>query len=115
MAVLSRKKNPADLPSRGIRASEFCSDTFFNWIKRLTFICKDVSYWPVDSSDSHLPQVVQIINENVMKNQSNYGIQHLMDISRYNDYLKLLDIAAYVQSQNKNLKNRVGTFSPSTN
>ena len=25
-------KNPVDLPSRGIRASEFCGDIFCNWI-----------------------------------------------------------------------------------
>ena len=36
-----------------------------------------------------------------MKNQSNYAIQNLMDIFRYNDYLKLLDIAVHVQSQTK--------------
>ena len=29
------------LPSRGIRALEFCSDIFCNWIKGPTFITKD--------------------------------------------------------------------------
>ena len=88
-------KNPADLPSRGIRASEFCSDVFCNWIKGPTFITKDET-WLVDASNSYLPQDVQIINVNVMKNENNYGIQHLIDISRFHDYLKLLRVTAYV-------------------
>ena len=45
-------KNPTDLSSRGIRASEFCSEIFCNWIKGLTFITKDESCQPVDASDS---------------------------------------------------------------
>ena len=36
-------KNPADLPSRGIRASKFYSVIFCNWIKGPTFVCKDES------------------------------------------------------------------------
>ena len=63
-------KNPADLPSRGIRVSEFCSDIFCNWIKGPTFITKDESCWPVDASDSYLPQDLQIVNVNVMKNEN---------------------------------------------
>ena len=31
-----------------------------------------------------------------MKNENNYGIQHLIDISRFHDYLKLLRVTAYV-------------------
>ena len=31
-----------------------------------------------------------------MKNENNYGIQNLINISRFNDYLKLLRITAYV-------------------
>ena len=54
-------KNPADLPSGGIRVSEFCSDIFCNWIKGPTFITKDESCWPVDASNSYLPQDVQIV------------------------------------------------------
>ena len=56
-----RNKNPADLPSRRIRASEFCSDIFCNWVKGPTFITKDESCWPVDASNSYLPQDVQIV------------------------------------------------------
>ena len=88
-------KNPADLPSHGIRASEFCSDVFCNWIKGPTFIIKDETCWPVDASNSYLPQDVQVVNANVMKNENNYGIQHLIDIPRFND-LKLLRVTAYV-------------------
>ena len=54
-------KNPADLPSPGIRTSEFCSDVFCNWIKGPTLITKDESCWPVDASNSYLPQDVQIV------------------------------------------------------
>ena len=97
-------KNPADLPSRGIRASEFYSDIFCNWIKGPTFICKDESCWLVDSSDSYLPLDVQIVNVNVMKNDGNYGIQNLIDISRFNNYLKLRRITAYVIRFVNNLK-----------
>ena len=100
-------KNPADLPSRGIRASEFCSDIFCNWIKGPTFITKDESCWPVDASDSYLPQDVQIVNVNVMKNENNYGIQNLIDISRFNDYLKLLRVTVYVVRFVNNLKWKV--------
>ena len=79
-----------------MRASEFYGDIFCNWIKGPTFICKDESCRPVDSSGSYLLEDVQIVNLNMMKNESNYGIQNLIDISRFNDYLKLLRITAYV-------------------
>ena len=100
-------KNPADLPSRGIRASEFYSDIFCNWIKGPTFICKDKSWWPIDSSDSYLPQDIQIVIVNVTKNESNYGIQNLVDISRFDNYLKLIRTTAYVIRFMNNLKQKV--------
>ena len=44
---------------------------------------------------------------NVMKNENNYGIQNLIDISRFNDYLKLLRVTAYVVRFVNNLKRKV--------
>ena len=41
-----------------------------------------------------------------MKNENNYGIQNLIDISRFNDYLKLLHVTAYVIRFVKNLKQK---------
>ena len=99
-------KNPADLPSRGTCTPEFCSDIFCNWNKGPTFITKDESCWQVDASNSYLPQDVQIVNVNVMKSENNYGIQNLIDISRFNDYLKLLRITAYVIRFVNNLKQK---------
>ena len=43
----------------------------------------------------------------MMKNQENYGIQNLIDISRFNDYLKLLRRTAYVIHFLNNLKQKV--------
>ena len=76
----------------------FVKKTKGGWggINLTSFICKDVSFWPVDSSDSYLPQDVQIANVNVMKSENNYGIQNLIDISRFTDYSKLLRITAYM-------------------
>ena len=88
MAFLSRKQKP----SRLTITSEFCIDIFCNWVKGPTFVTKDESCWPVDATDSYLPQDVQSVNVNVMKNENNYGIQNLIDISRFNDYLNLLRI-----------------------
>ena len=42
-----------------------------------------------------------------MKNENNYGIQNLLDICRFNDYLKLLCITAYVVCFVNNLKQKV--------
>ena len=42
-----------------------------------------------------------------MKNESNYGIQNLIDISRFNNYSKLLHITAYVIHFANNLKQKV--------
>ena len=42
-----------------------------------------------------------------MKNENNYGIQNLIDISRFNDYLKLLRVTAYVIRFVNNLKQKV--------
>ena len=42
-----------------------------------------------------------------MKNENNYGIQNLIDISRFNDYLKLLRITAYVIRFENNLKQKI--------
>ena len=42
-----------------------------------------------------------------MKNENNYGIQNLIDISRLNDYLKLLRVTAYVIRFVNNLKQKV--------
>ena len=42
-----------------------------------------------------------------MKNESNYEIENLIDISRFNDYLKLLRVTAYVISFVSNLKQKV--------
>ena len=42
-----------------------------------------------------------------MKNDGNYGIQDLIDISRFNNYLKLLRITAYVIRFVNNLKQKV--------
>ena len=80
---------------------------FCDWIKGPTFITKDESCWPVDASNSYLPQDVQIVNVNVMKNENNYGIQNLIDISRFNDYLKLLRVTACVIPFVNNLKQKV--------
>ena len=44
---------------------------------------------------------------NVMKNENNYEIQNLIDISRFNDYLKLLRVTAYVIRFVNNLKQKV--------
>ena len=38
---------------------------------------------------------------------NNYGIQNLIDISRFNDYLKLLRVTAYVIRFVNNLKQKV--------
>ena len=54
-----------------------------------------------------LPQDVQIVNVNAMKNENNYGIQNLIDISRFNDCLKLLRITVYVIRFVNNLKQKV--------
>ena len=42
-----------------------------------------------------------------MKSENNYGIQNLIDISRFNDYLKLLRITAYVIRFENNLKQKI--------
>ena len=42
-----------------------------------------------------------------MKNENNYGIQNFIDISRFNDYLKLFCVAAYVICFVNNLKQKV--------
>ena len=42
-----------------------------------------------------------------MKNENNYGIQNLINISRFNDYLKLLRVTAYVIRFVNNLKQKV--------
>ena len=42
-----------------------------------------------------------------MKNENNYGIQNLINISRFNDYLKLLRITAYVMRFVNNLEQKV--------
>ena len=42
-----------------------------------------------------------------MKNENNYGIQNLIDISRFNDCLKLLRITVYVIRFVNNLKQKV--------
>ena len=42
-----------------------------------------------------------------MRNENNYGIQNLFDISRLNDYLKLLCVTAYVIRFVNNLKQKV--------
>ena len=94
-------------PSRGIRASERCSDIFF-WIKGPTCICKEISCCPVDSSDCYLPQDVQIANVNVMEKQKNYGIQSLMDIFRFN---KLFKATAYVICFKNNLRQKLEPLS----
>ena len=41
-----------------------------------------------------------------MKNENNYGIQNVIDNSRFNDYLKLLHVTAYVICFVKNLKQK---------
>ena len=43
----------------------------------------------------------------MMKNESNYGIQNFIDISRFNDYLKTLRITAYVMRFVNNLEQKV--------
>ena len=42
-----------------------------------------------------------------MENETNYGIQNLIDISRFNDYLKLLRVTVYVVRFVNNLKWKV--------
>ena len=42
-----------------------------------------------------------------MKNENNYGIQNLIDISRFNNYLKLLRITAYEIRSVNNFKQKV--------
>ena len=42
-----------------------------------------------------------------MKNENNYGIQNLIGISRFNDYLKLPRIPTYVIRFVNNLKQKV--------
>ena len=42
-----------------------------------------------------------------MKNENNYGIQNLINISRFNGYLKLLRVTAYVIRFVDNLKQKV--------
>ena len=41
-----------------------------------------------------------------MQNESNYGFQNPIDISRFNDYLKLLRITAYAIRSVNNLKQK---------
>ena len=49
---------------------------------------------------------LQAVNVNMMKNESNYGIQNLRDISRFNDYLKLFRVKACVIRFVNNLKQK---------
>ena len=49
---------------------------------------------------------LQAVNVNMMKNESNYGIQNHRDISRFNDYLKLFRVKACVIRFVNNLKQK---------
>ena len=90
--------NPADVPTRGMSATEFANSDL--WFKGPDFIRKPKESWPEDMyadikeppSDTSVEEktVINLIAETKMC--SGVSLEQIVDLQRYNSYEKLLRV-----------------------
>ena len=96
--------NPADLPSRGMTASDLVKET--TWWNGPEFLTKDESEWPrqnhgfIETEDA-MKEIIKsptptthVVTTIAQVGQT--GIHHVIDASHYSSFKKLLRVTAYV-------------------
>ena len=94
--------NPADIPTRGMSATEFVNNDL--WFKGLDFIRKPKEFWPEDiSADIKEPLSDALVEERTVINLIaetkmclRVSLEQIIDLQRYSSYEKLLRVTLYV-------------------
>ena len=97
-------QNPADIPSRGMSASELVSEK--RWWNGPEFLCKDEKEWPQEDknqsdNENAWNEIIQnpattthaLISSTQM---TKIGVHQIIDVNRYSSWKKLLRVTAYV-------------------
>ena len=97
-------QNPADIPSRGMSASELVSEK--RWWNGPEFLCKDEKGWPQEDknqsdNENAWNEIIQnpattthaLISSTQM---TKIGVHQIIDVNRYSSWKKLLRVTAYV-------------------
>ncbi|XP_044171536.1 uncharacterized protein LOC122955864 [Acropora millepora] len=97
-------QNPADIPSRGMSASELVSEK--RWWNGPEFMCKEEKEWPQeDNSQADSEHAWKEIIQNpattthtlISSTQvTKVGVHQIIDVNRYSSWKKLLRVTAYV-------------------
>ena len=116
------EENPADLTTRGIMPTDFKEQEV--WFKGPAWLKLPINQWPVadldvESTDESVVEMKAADKEKLSKNvvmvSVSYDCEDVIDLKRFNDFMRLLRITAYVRrfihNCKKPLKRRVDVLS----